>query len=147
MTKPAAPLKSGIARGLDGVLGVAILDLTSGQQLLIQPDVVFPQASSIKIAVLAELYHQAEQAAAGTPNKAMLTDPYVVRTSDGELDPPRPTRGLEDRQQTRRTRRRPQRLRHCVSQEPSVHPLRHDDLSRQRTSRRGGYHPYFGRRL
>jgi beta-lactamase class A len=73
---------SDIERELDGVLGVAILDLTSGQQLLVHPDEVFPQASSIKIAVLAELYHQAAQAAAGTPNKAKLTDPYVVRTSD-----------------------------------------------------------------
>ena len=72
----------GIEQQLDGVLGVAILDLTTGQQLLIHPDEVFPQASSIKIAVLAELYHQAEQAAAGTPSKAKLTDPYVVRTSD-----------------------------------------------------------------
>ena len=73
---------SGIEQQLDGVLGVAILDLTTGQQLLMRPDEVFPQASSIKIAVLAELYHQAEQAAAGTPSKAKLTDPYVVRTSD-----------------------------------------------------------------
>src|SRR5580693_8939421 len=72
----------GVEQQLDGVLGVAILDLTSGQQLLMHPDEVFPQASSIKIAVLAELYHQAEQSAAGTPGKAKLTDTYVVRTSD-----------------------------------------------------------------
>lgn len=37
---------------LDGVLGVAILDLSSGQTLLIRPDEVFPQASSIKIGQL-----------------------------------------------------------------------------------------------
>ena len=43
-----------VEQRLDGVLGVAILDLNSGQQLLIRPDEVFPQASSIKIAVLAE---------------------------------------------------------------------------------------------
>jgi beta-lactamase class A len=73
---------SGIERELDGVLGVAILDLTSGQQLLVHPDEVFPQASSIKIAVLAELYHQAEQSAAGASGKATLTDSYVVRASD-----------------------------------------------------------------
>jgi beta-lactamase class A len=73
---------SGIEQQLDGVLGVAILDLTTGRQLLVHPDEVFPQASSIKIAVLAELYHQAEQSATGTRGKAKLTDPYVVRTSD-----------------------------------------------------------------
>jgi beta-lactamase class A len=67
---------------LDGVMGVAILDLNSGQQLLIRPDEVFPQASSIKIAVLAELYHQAQQSAQGTSGKATLKDRYVVRTSD-----------------------------------------------------------------
>jgi beta-lactamase class A len=71
-----------VEQQLDGVLGVAILDLTTGQQLLVHPDEVFPQASSIKIAVLAELYHQAEQSAAGSTGKARLTDRYVVRAAD-----------------------------------------------------------------
>ena len=71
-----------VEQDLDGVIGVAILDLTTGQQLLVHPDEVFAQASSIKIAVLAELYHQAEQSAAGTTGKAKLTDRYVVRASD-----------------------------------------------------------------
>jgi beta-lactamase class A len=67
---------------LDGVLGVAILDLTSGQQLLVRSDEIFPQASSIKIAVLAELYHQAQQSAHGASGKATLKDRYVVRAAD-----------------------------------------------------------------
>jgi beta-lactamase class A len=71
-----------VEQHLDGVLGVAILDLTSGQQLLVHPDDVFPQASSIKIAVLAELYHQAEQSAHGAGGKATLKDRYVVRARD-----------------------------------------------------------------
>ena len=69
-------------RKLDGVLGVAILDLNSGQSLLIRPDEVFPQASSIKIAVLAELYHQAQQSTHGMNGKATLKDPYIVRAQD-----------------------------------------------------------------
>jgi beta-lactamase class A len=69
-------------RQLDGVLGVAIMDLNSGQTLLVRPDEMFPQASSIKIAVLAELYHQAQQAAHGTGGKATLQDRYVVRAAD-----------------------------------------------------------------
>jgi beta-lactamase class A len=69
-------------RQLDGVLGVAILDLASGQALLIHPDEVFPQASTIKIAVLAELYHQAQQSSHGTSGKATLKDKYVVRAQD-----------------------------------------------------------------
>jgi beta-lactamase class A len=71
-----------VEQQLDGVLGVAILDLNSGQQLLIRPDEVFPQASSIKIAVLAELYHQAQQSAHGVSGKATLKDRYVVRSAD-----------------------------------------------------------------
>jgi beta-lactamase class A len=71
-----------VEQQLDGVLGVAILDLDSGQQLLIRPDEVFPQASSIKIAVLAELYHQAQQSAHGVSGKATLKDRYVVRAMD-----------------------------------------------------------------
>lgn len=63
-------------RSLDGVLGVAILDLTSGQKFLLHADEVFPQASSIKIAVLAELYHQAQS------GKLKLNDLYAVQASD-----------------------------------------------------------------
>jgi beta-lactamase class A len=71
-----------IEQRLDGVLGVAILDLTGGQQLLLHGDEVFPQASSIKITVLAELYHQTEQARRGVTGKADLADRYVVRAAD-----------------------------------------------------------------
>jgi beta-lactamase class A len=71
-----------VEQQLDGVLGVAVLDLTSGQQLLVRPDEIFPQASSIKIAVLAELYHQAQQSAHGVSGKAKLNDRYVVRAAD-----------------------------------------------------------------
>ena len=71
-----------VEQQLDGVLGVAILDLNSGQQLLVRPDEIFPQASSIKIAVLAELYHQAQQSAHGASGKATLNDRYVVRAAD-----------------------------------------------------------------
>jgi beta-lactamase class A len=71
-----------VEQHLDGVVGVTILDLNSGQQLLIHPDEVFPQASSIKIPVLAELYHQEQQSAQGISGKARLEDRYVVRAAD-----------------------------------------------------------------
>ncbi len=73
---------SAVEQQLDGVLGVAILDLDSGQQILVHADEIFPQASSIKIAVLAELYHQAQQSAHGVSGKATLNDRYVVRAAD-----------------------------------------------------------------
>jgi beta-lactamase class A len=67
---------------LDGVLGVAIEDLSSGQKFFLRADSVFPQASSIKIAVLAELYHQAQQSAEGQTGKVRLTDLYTMQSSD-----------------------------------------------------------------
>jgi len=39
-----------------------VYDLTDGKTLLLHGDEVFPQASSIKIAILAELYRQEQQA-------------------------------------------------------------------------------------
>jgi beta-lactamase class A len=66
----------------DGVLGVAVYDLTDGKTLLLHGDEVFPQASSIKIAILAELYRQEQQARDGAKGKARLDDVYVVRKED-----------------------------------------------------------------
>ena len=66
----------------DGVMGVAIEDLTTGQKFFLREDEVFPQASSIKIAVLAELYHQAQLFAEGAAGKAKLSDMYTVNASD-----------------------------------------------------------------
>jgi len=71
-----------VDRNLDGVLGVAIEDLTTGQKFLLRADSVFPQASSIKIAVLAELYHQNQQSTHGTTVKAKLTDLYTMQSAD-----------------------------------------------------------------
>src|SRR5260370_25958265 len=66
----------GVDRNLDGVLGVAILDLTTGQKYSLHADEVLPTASSIKIAILAELYHQAQQ------GKIKLGDLYTLQSSD-----------------------------------------------------------------
>ena len=71
-----------IDHNLDGVMGIAIEDLTTGQKFLLREDEVFPQASSIKIAVLAELYHQAQLSSEGAAGKAKLSDLYTVNASD-----------------------------------------------------------------
>lgn len=65
-----------IDHNVDGVLGLALLDLTSGQTFFLHPDDVFPQASSIKVAVLADLYRQAQD------GKLKLNDLYTVQASD-----------------------------------------------------------------
>src|SRR5206468_2125812 len=71
-----------IANRLDGVMGVAILDLTDGRVLLRNADRVFPAASSIKIAVLLELYRQDQEARAGAKGKARLDDLYTFDPKD-----------------------------------------------------------------
>jgi beta-lactamase class A len=61
---------------LDGVMGIAIEDLATGDHFFLHEDEVFAQASSIKITVLANLYLQVQQ------GKLKLTDPYTVQSSD-----------------------------------------------------------------
>lgn len=94
--KPAAPRDTGsdllwkkletrveeIAARLDGVMGVAILDLSDGRILLRNADRVFPTASSIKIAILLELYRQDQEARAGAKGKAKLDDLYIFDPKD-----------------------------------------------------------------
>jgi beta-lactamase class A len=65
-----------IDQRLDGVLGIAIEDLTTREHFFLHEDEVFAQASSIKITVLANLYAQAQQ------GKLKLTDLYTVQSSD-----------------------------------------------------------------
>jgi beta-lactamase class A len=71
-----------IATRLDGVMDVAILDLTDGRILLRNADRVFPAASSIKIAILLELYRQDQEARAGAKGKARLDDIYTFDPKD-----------------------------------------------------------------
>ena len=71
-----------IAARLDGVMGVAILDLTDGRILLRNADRVFPAASSIKLAILLELYRQDQEARAGARGKAKLDDIYTFDPKD-----------------------------------------------------------------
>ena len=49
---------SEIAAGFDGVLGIGVKDLTTGETFYLNGDMVFPQGSSIKIPVLLELLRQ-----------------------------------------------------------------------------------------
>jgi len=49
-----------VADGLDGVMGYAIKDIQTGKSYLLNEKEVFPQASSIKIAILLEVFKRAE---------------------------------------------------------------------------------------
>jgi beta-lactamase class A len=66
-----------VDHSLDGLMGVAIVDLgNENAKILLRADEVFPTASSIKIAVLVELYRQAQS------GKVKLQDIYTVQSSD-----------------------------------------------------------------
>jgi len=68
-----------VNRDLNGTLGVAIMDLTVGRTLLLNPDAVFVQASCIKVTVLAELYRQEQHTGVGN---ARLNDLYTMNSAD-----------------------------------------------------------------
>ena len=72
-----------IATRFNGVMGGAIVDLTDGRRVLLRnAEHVFPAASSIKLAILLELYHQDERARAGAKGKATLDDFYTFDPKD-----------------------------------------------------------------
>jgi beta-lactamase class A len=71
-----------INRELDGTMGVAIVDLTDGRTFQQNPTYEFAQASSIKVAILAELYRQEQQSEKGNKGQAKLSDLYTVDKGD-----------------------------------------------------------------
>ena len=71
-----------ITERFDGVMGISIVDLTDDRAILKNADHVFPTASSIKIAILLELYRQEQQTRGGTPGKAKLDDIYTFEAKN-----------------------------------------------------------------
>ena len=69
-----------VEKRLDGVLGLSVKDLKTGTTFEVRPDEVFPQASSIKLAVLYELYRQAGD---GKIDLAQVTRPPMPRVKGG----------------------------------------------------------------
>jgi beta-lactamase class A len=69
-----------IERSLDGVLGVWVKDLKTGRVLELRARESFPTASSIKVAVLYELYKRAEQ---GDIDLQETTRPPLPRVGGG----------------------------------------------------------------
>ncbi len=65
-----------IAQAVPGVMGIAVVDLTSGERFGINEELVFPQGSSIKIPVLIELFKQAEA------GQLQLDEQVVVSEAD-----------------------------------------------------------------
>ena len=71
---------SEVDRRLDGVLGLSLRDVESGAVLEIRATETFPTASSIKIAVLYELFRQADE---GRIDLGEITRPPLPRVRGG----------------------------------------------------------------
>jgi beta-lactamase class A len=72
------------AQRLDGVTGYAIKDLVTGESFYFNADLVFPTASSIKLAVLLEVMRQMQE------GKLSLDEKHTIRrneTAVGDDDP------------------------------------------------------------
>ena len=65
-----------IADATPGVFGVQVIDLTSGQRFGVNTGLVFPQGSAIKVAILVELFRQADR------GELRLSEPVVIRGED-----------------------------------------------------------------
>lgn len=65
-----------IAAGVRGAMGIAALDLTSGERFAVNENLVFPQGSAIKIPILLEVYKQANA------GKFQLTDLRWLNKAD-----------------------------------------------------------------
>ncbi|MBI1802181.1 MAG: serine hydrolase [Chloroflexi bacterium] len=77
MTTPSAPAAvRRIAKNFSGVIGVAACDLNTGEEVLLNADLVFPTASMVKIGILLELLRQREA------GKLELSEPLTVRKTD-----------------------------------------------------------------
>ena len=67
-----------LVQGYEGVGGVHVVDLTDGTRYAVQDDLVFPQASAIKIPILLELFRRAEDEPELLDRRVDMTD--AVRT-------------------------------------------------------------------
>jgi len=67
-----------IAAAYNGVAGVHVVDLTDGTRFAFRDDLIFPQASSIKIPILLELFRRAEEEPELLSRRVEVTD--AVRT-------------------------------------------------------------------
>lgn len=68
-----------IVDAYEGVAGVHIVDLTSGDRFTVQDDLVFPQASAIKVPILLELFRRAESEPEILRRRVDMTD--EIRTA------------------------------------------------------------------
>jgi beta-lactamase class A len=74
------------AKQLDGVLGMAAIDLTTGRTISLNGDAMFPQASAIKIPIMMAMFEAAREGRLGLQDRVELSPKDVVGGS-GRLGP------------------------------------------------------------
>lgn len=67
-----------VVEAYEGVAGLHVVDLATGDRFAVQDELVFPQASAIKVSILLELFRRAEQDADLLGKRIDMTD--EVRT-------------------------------------------------------------------
>jgi beta-lactamase class A len=70
---------AGIVDDYEGVAGIHVLDLTTGARFAIRDELIFPQASAIKVPILLELFRRAEEDPGILRRRIEMTD--EVRTA------------------------------------------------------------------
>jgi beta-lactamase class A len=67
-----------IDSGVDGVLGIAAIDLTSGRSVTLNPDTIFATASTIKVPILIEMFRLARAGEFKMTDKLTLAPAELV---------------------------------------------------------------------
>lgn len=71
----------GVAETLDGVIGVALTFLPTGESVFVNADAVFPTASVIKVAIIGDLFTQAAEGRLSLEAPVTVTDEAMVAGS------------------------------------------------------------------
>jgi beta-lactamase class A len=71
-----------VAQKLQGVMGYAIQDVSTGESLYLHPDTVFPQASSIKLTILFELMRQDQEGKLSLDEKHTILRSEMTKNDD-----------------------------------------------------------------
>src|SRR5215831_3201564 len=80
-----------------GVLGAEFVDLTDGAKVSLNADAVFPSASTIKVAILLELFRQADQRPELLKQqRPFVADPQTAGTGIARLISPSSSLSVED---------------------------------------------------
>ncbi|MFQ5538216.1 MAG: serine hydrolase [Gemmatimonadota bacterium] len=74
-----------LARDFDGVAGIHVVDLTDGSRFAVHDDLVFPQASAIKVPILLELFRRAD-AEPGLLRKRVVMNDAIRTGGSGVLN-------------------------------------------------------------